>query len=304
MSPPSAAVQIIIGLVIGIIVYSFAYWAMRNDIQSMNTSFNPNTKRKVSLFDGYYDSSSLVKKTYNTSNTLAHNYVPISPSSNLKGGAQFTYSMWLFVGDPNSAVNNTIFLHGDPQRYPYTITDNTAGFNKSMNDYVAFCPMLSFGANPLDFVVSFNTMNNIREQLNVTSIRSDDSTYRKNLLSLYGNTWVCITIVFEDSMPINDFENGVVVKFYVNDILYVSGKYSSALKQNNGDVVFFPDTSGIPNLKMSNFAYYNYAVSDAEIKSIVKAGPNTKPAVSSNSTASVTLPYYVSEYNKLDLANT
>jgi hypothetical protein len=164
--------------------------------------------------------------------------------------------------------------------------------------------MLSFGANPLDFVVSFNTLNSIREQLSVSNIRSDDSTYRKNLLSLYGNTWVCITIVFEDNMPINDFENGVVVKFYVNDILYVSGKYSSALKQNNGDVVFFPDSVGIPSLKMSNFAYFNYALSDTEIKAIVRAGPNVKPAVSTKNAAATTLPYHVSEYNKLDLANT
>lgn len=296
------ALQITIGIVIGLVIYTMAYLAMKTDIDKMNASFNPSAKLRVDVFKGYYDSSSLVQKVYNANNPIASNYKAIVPSSNLKGGAQFTYSMWMFVGEPGAALEKCIFLHGDPRKYPFTVTDNVNKVTRSMNEFVAFCPMMSFGAGPLDFVVSFNTMNNMRETLNIKSTKSDDTNYRKNMLSLFGNSWFCVTLVFEDNMPINDFENGVVVKFYLNDTLYITGKYASALKQNSGDLVFFPDSSGVSSFKMSNFTYYNYALSESDIKTIVSKGPNTNPVV--DSSQSITLPYYISEYNKIDLANT
>ena len=296
------AVQIAIGLVIGLIIYACAYWAMKRDANNLDMLYNSNNKSQVKVFNGYYSLSQLVGKNFTTVNKTSSSYVPIKPSVNIKGGAQFSYNFWLFVNDPSKIVGTCIFLRGDPSKYSYSITDNVNNYTQNINDHVAFCPMLSFGPNPMEFKVNFNTINNVNESLYIATVNSDDSNFRKNLLSLYGNKWVCITIVFEDNMPINDFENGVIVKFYVNDVLYRTGRYSSALVQNEGDLVFFPDSNSKGDAKISNFSYYNYALADSEIKTIVANGPNIKPAIYTSNT--VTLPYYVSDYNKLDIYNT
>lgn len=293
--------QVVIGLVVSYALYIIAVVVMRQDIINMEQKYNPAKKSNVVVFPGYVESANIVNARFNTQNPTVPNYLTINPSMNLKGGAQFSYSMWLKIDEPESAINKCIFLKGDPNIYPYGVSEKASGRNYTVKDRTALCPMLSFGYKPMEFTVTFNTLNKMHETLKIESIKSDNELYRKNLLSLFASKWFCLTIVFEDNMPINDFENGIIVKAFINDTLYQTGKYTSTLKQNLGDLCFFPES--VPKCKISDFTYYNHALNDLHIKQMVAKGPNTRPFTATVSDA-VMIPYYVSDYNKLDMYNT
>lgn len=294
-------IQILLGILIGYLIYVLSLIAIRADRLVIDEKYDLNGKKSVQIIDGYAETSSLHGKHFNTQSTYLSNYLPIRPSVNLKGGAQFTYSLWLNVENPEEAKNKCIFLKGDANKYDFKVIDNVVGYPKETKDRIVYCPMLSFGDEPMEFVVSFNTFNKMNEELKVTRITNDNSNMRQNLLSLFTGKWVLITIVFEDNIPINDFENGVVLKFYINDTLYHVGKFSGGLKQNNGDLYLFPNDYPVPNCKVSNFTYFNYALTPIEIRGIADRGPSTKLA--NPPTFSFISPSMMSDYNRLDIYN-
>jgi hypothetical protein len=288
------AIQIIVGLLLTVLIYWLALFVMKQD-RMVNNS-NPNDPAMTTIITGYADSSELSKKTYNTVLPYAPNYMPLHPSSNIRGGAQFTYSFWLYVGNPVESVNTPIFIRGDSKD---TYTYNSA--NKNELDYVAFCPLVEFGSNPLDFNIRFNTSRNINEIMRITSRTSQNNMYRKNMMSLLASQWFLVTIVFEDNIPINDFEQGLMIKFYVNDVLYQTGTWSSMLKQNNGNLFLFPKTSP-SQCRISNFNYYNYAVSMTDVISTYRNGPSSTPATPIDKQFSS--QRVLSNYNITDIYNT
>ena len=294
-------VQILLGILIGYLIYLLALIAIRADRLVIDQKYDLNGKRSVPIVDGYAETSSLHGKFFNTQQTFMQNYLPIKPSVNLKGGAQFTYSLWLHVDNPDEAKNKCIFLKGDASKYDFKVTDKVVGYPKENRERIVYCPMLCFGDQPMEFVVSFNTFNKMNEELKVTRVSNDNPNMRQNLMSLFTGKWVMITIVFEDNIPINDFENGVIVKFYVNDTLYQVGKYSGGLKQNNGDLYLFPNDYPVPNCKVSNLIYYNYALTPIEIKNIADRGPSKKLA--NPPTFSFVSSSSLSDYNRLDIYN-
>jgi len=233
---------------------------------------------------------------------FANNALTLTPSMNIKGGAQFTYSLWINLQNPTNSnhANMPIFLRGDAKKYTYKVKDNMTNIENTVTDYVAACPMLQFGNNNLDFVVKFNTTDNIQEQMIVDNVNDENDLYRRNLLSLYNKKWFLVTIVFEDNTPINDFENGLSVKFYINEILYKSATYASMLKQNQGDLFLFPEGS-VAGCMISNMYYYNYALGTQEIQENYLAGPSSKStSLVMNSFIS---PLMLSDKNRLDIYN-
>lgn len=296
-------IQVVVGLVVAYIIYLVSMFAIRSDRLYIDSKYDMSKKSKVKVIDGYIDASAIKKRVYPTQIIQHPDYVPIRPSMNMKGGAQFSYGFWIYAGAADAVVGKTIFLKGDPKMYTYTVTDS-AGVSRTVSDRVAFCPMVSFGAKAMEFVVTFNTIGNMRETLNVQRITSDSTVSRQNILSLFSAKWILITIVFEDNVPINDFENGLMVKFYVNDILYQVGRYKTTIKQNNGDLVLFPDDIPLENCKIADFTYYNYAIGDAEIRSVAVSGPPSKTSINLMGGASFISPDMVSDYNKMDLYNT
>jgi len=208
--------------------------------------------------------------------------------------------MWFYVDNPALATNIDIFLHGDAKKYPYTVKDIKKNITKQYLDYVAICPLLSFGENPLDFNVTFNTQSNMKQTLYIVNKQSDNSIYRKNVTTVVAKSWFLVTVVFEDNKPINDFENGINVKFYLNNFLHTSAFFKGTLKQNKGDLVLFPNSKPLPGFKMSNFYYYNYALTQAQVNEVYIKGPSNFPA---NTVETSILPYYITEYNKIELAN-
>jgi hypothetical protein len=296
------ALQIIGGIVLVYVIYVLAIFVLNTDRLHIAKQQDKAQKSVVPILDGFAETSQLQNMTFSTQIPQSDNYLPISPSVNMKGGAQFSYSMWLYVGSPSDAVNKCIFIKGDPKKYTYRVTDNVLRGDTSVTDYVAFCPMISFGEQPLEFTIKFNTMKRIGETLHVKRLQTEQSVFRRNMLSLLSSKFFMLTVVFEDNMPINDFETGILVKVYINDTLYATGRYNDTLKQNNGNLVLFPDANAIPNCKISDLVYYNYALSDADVVRLASKGPNPKPAAQVSK--SFNMSYMLSDANRLDISNT
>lgn len=300
----SIVIQVIVGLIATYIIYQVALYIMNIDKLVIDDKYDIVKKKHVRVIDGFMDGSTMNTK-FNTTMPLADNYLPIVPSVNIKGGAQFTYCMWVHKDSNADVANKIIFLKGDAKRYSFNIQDvknTTVPQIIKQNELMVFCPMLKFSSNG-SYEVVFNTLNRYDETMRIDIISSDDSAYRNNLIAILDNTWHMITVSFEDNVPINDFENGILVKFYINDILYKIGRFSSALKQNHGDLHLFPNgTNILSNVKISNFSYYNYVLSENEIRANALAGANTKPSSTYMKPTSAKPPV-LSDYNKLDIYN-
>ena len=299
-SVPGIILQIIVGLLVVVFVYWISLKVLRSD-SLLSQSNDPNVKLVTEILNGFAQSSQVAKQSFNTMNTYASSYVTMRPSSNIKGGAQFTYSLWLNIADASKGKDMAIFIRGDSTKYHYNAKNVTTNVTVAAVDTVAYCPMLEFGTNPMDFNVRFNTANNMNETLSIQGSNTGDNVYRKNMMGLLQGQWFMLTIVFEDNIPINDFENGTSVKFYVNNILYQSGTWASMLKQNNGNLFLFPDGS-IDNCQISNFKYYNYAVGQPEVEANYNEGPSKVASTSLKQAA--WQPLVLSDYNTMDIYNT
>ena len=295
-------IQVCLGLIVVFIIYVIAIKVLRTSSLYSYDPTNIHVNKNTIIIDGYADSSQLAYMSYNTITPFANNSLSIIPSSNKKGGAQFTYSLWINTksGKDEEYMRKPIFLRGEAAKYTYKVMDTLTGITNTETDYVAFSPMLCFGETSLDFVVRFNTANNMNEKLVVSRLNDPNNLYRQNLLSLYNGKWALLTIVFEDNIPLNDFENGLSVKFYINEQLYDSGTYPTMMRQNNGNLYLFPE-GAIAGCMISNFMYYNYALGVTQIMDNYRAGPSNK------STASVTKsfisPLMLSDKNRLDIYN-
>lgn len=302
----SIVIQVLVGLITSFIIYQVALYVMNIDKLVIDDKLDLAKKTRVMVVDGFIDASSKNTK-FNTTMPLANNYLPVRPSVNIKGGAQFTYSFWMHKDANAEVANRILFLKGDEKRYNFTIKDNLNSkvpIVEKLNELMVYSPMLKFGNDGTSYEIKFNTLNRYDEVMRVERLTSPDSAYRNNLLTTLENTWHMITITFEDNIPISDFENGIVVKFYVNDVMYKVGRYASALKQNQGDLHLFPNgNSPISNVKMSNFAYFNYVLSEDEIRKLSLAGANTNPTATKATNSGANKPPVLSDYNKLDIYN-
>lgn len=310
--PPSTtnkAIQFVLGLVAVYIIYLLATTAMKADKLIIDAEKDMSLKKTTYVTNGFVDSSSSIR--ISTVVPFAPNYLPITPSMNIKGGSQFTYQFWLYVDDTSNIGDKVIFMKGDTNKYSYTLQENKydvstkqmVPYNKRfVTDRVAKCPLLAFntGGKGIEFKLQFNTLNNMNETFYITNMQSESSIYRNNLLSVFAKQWFLVTIVFQDNMPINDFETGLLVKFYLNDVMYQQKGYNTTLKQNDGDLVLFPDQD-LAGCKVSTFTYYNYAVSDKDVKQISDKGPVLTPSTTNGAISKNVL--YVSDANRLDLWN-
>jgi hypothetical protein len=160
--------------------------------------------------------------------------------------------------------------------------------------------MVKFGKTAQVLEVCFNTLNRHNEKLEISQVESPDNSVRNNILTMVQGSWALVTITFEDNIPINEFENGIVVKVYIQDQLYRVGRYQSALKQSYGDLIMFPNVDPITDVKIADLFYYNYALSPNEVEANVLKGPNLTVSGAYMPTQQ---PPTLSDYNKLDIYN-
>lgn len=310
----SIIIQIVAGVVFTYVIYVVSLFTIRADKFAIQDVASVNGKQKVSVFNGTLASSDIAsgssQNTYNTTIPFLYNYLPITPSSNIAGGSQFSYAFWLYVGNPQQARGKTLFIKGDKKLYTYQVeqikfnhlTQNTdTTVLERPEERAIFCPMLSMGSENMEFDLTFNTMHNLKENLKVRRIQTEDSLKRHNLHGLFPKSWFHITIVFEDNVPVNDFQKGLLVRFYLNNTMYQMERYNTTLKQNRGNFSIFPDGS-IADLKMADFSYYNYALTEPEIRTLVSHKPDPK-VVASNTKESVKHSFETGAKNEFDEYN-
>lgn len=301
--------QVGIGVAIVVAVYYIALAFLHDDrLAADDRSKLNNPQQRTLVMDGWIDSLNLVGKRFTTINKASMSFLPMPRSYNRNGGAQFSYAFWMFFsGDASQKDirNKDVFVKGDTRPYRYERTraniDNRETVMEQETDMIIKCPRLRFGDRFSDFVLEFNTHDNMNQKVFLNSQENDtDISIRHNLMSMVQKKWVLITLTFEDNIPINDFENGIVVRMFVNDLLYHTHRINSALRQNHGDLHLFP-SGHVPGFRIADFAYYNYALGFKEIKEIFKRGrPEHRASMDEDP---IGTPLYMSEYNKIDVHN-
>lgn len=300
-------IQVIGGVLISLVIYWASLFALNRDKLVITNKYSDNIKpNSYPIVDGYIDCASGINMVYNTYNKQSRTYINLPRSVNRKGGAQFTYSFWMYLDDvSNENIKNKVILHrGDTAKYTYkVINKDTLSVVDTGRSSIIKCPMIRFGENYKELVVEFNTSDNFNEKMViVNNLSENDSVIRRNAMSLAPKYWVMYTFVFEDNVPINDFENGIAIKFYINDTMYQVHKVKSTLKQNNGDLVVLPDETnvGIKSARVCDLYYHNYSLDDVKVKEFYTKGPTKKVYSRNNNFGS---PLYLAASNRIDQTN-
>lgn len=267
---------------------------------------------RVPIFEGYIIMNAHVKARFDTYDPMNHSYRRLVPSMNRMGGSQFSYSFWLNFGGAldDSITGKTLFLRGDKRLYAPTVRGpDDLAFERYFKDapegrdITVACPRVYFkAANMLG--VQINTDRDLIFEAEVGTPYANQEL-RQNLLSLIPRHWALITIVFEDNIPINDFENGVAIKTYVNDLLYDTSVAPGAMRQNNGPFHVLMAEQWPPESRMSDLIYYNYALSDNDVRKLYNKGPNTNPSddMPNDTAMDDNDKLILSPYNKVDKTN-
>lgn len=293
------ALQIVIGIVIAMIVYSIANRVMVYENVVVDYTKPITTK----IFEGWVNAMSFVNRSYNTYNEFATNYREMPRSVNRHGGAQFSFSVWTRFDDVSVAnvKNKVLFVYGDPNRY--TVTKKVgASFQETVTDYVIKCPLVAFTSDGEGIRVDFNTNENIGNAVVVNKVRSLKESTRHNVMSMVPGKWTLWTFVFADSITYDaKSESGVVVKMYVNDFLHFTQKVGGSLRTNKGSLTVLPE--GINGGFLGDLTYYNWALTSEEVQTIVSGGLTNKYYNDMDSDGSFNVPNYLTEYNKLEIYN-
>lgn len=292
-------IQILAGLVIVYVIFIIASLALASDgASSDGISFLQAIRKHTVILNGVLDSVDSNMRSFATSIAAAgtsRSYMHLPRSINRIGGAQFTYSFWMYL--------NSQDLHSGYEKRPYHAKQLTSseGANCTSNvtdiskDYTLFlkgdatpyvykrngdvsntvgrwtvCPqvILRDDGPDLKLVVRLNTLLRVDHEVVVHTNHSTKYHENEALLTLMEGRWTMISVVVLDDIPIDGFERGTLVKVYLNDTLYAQESIKGSIIDNDGDFSFFPDgpLAGKATVKLTSMSHYNYALSDQDIQ--------------------------------------
>jgi len=184
------------------------------------------------------------------------NSVTILRSNNQSTGAEFTWSVWLFISDlqPSAVQYHHIFSKGDTT---FDKTTNLYTLNNSPGLY------LSPNINTLHLVMSTVSPTDDNDVIDISNV-----PLRK---------WFHVAIRLENT----------ILDVYVNGTISSRIILQNVPKQNYNDVLVCQNGGFMGNL--SDLRYYNYALNVFQISAIVSTGPTTTAATPS--TGSITTNY-------------
>jgi hypothetical protein len=310
----SSTLTIVLQIIFGILATYIVYWiflkvANRTKLVPSTEDLGYDRRSDTLIVDGRADGGSLANNTFDTVNPGKTNYVKMTRSLNLKGGAQFSYSMWMQIRDPSADLNDrVILLRGDDKTYRVKKTDKKTGIS-TFEAYRVKCPLIRFGRidgeGVMSFVVEANAINDPNLAVTVAPRRDvEDSTLHKNLWSLLNKNWMLVSFVFSDHVPIDDFEDGIEISVFINDIRYAIARVRDTLVQNDGKLYLFPNlglrTPAANGVSVAHLKYHNYALGTSDLRAMVQQGV---PMHGYKQREIKTTPLHLSEYNKLDIYN-
>jgi hypothetical protein len=309
------AIQIGSGVAVVTLVYLLSTWIMqRNQILDNEIAYSRPSKLEVDVLRGYGNLSRLVDKQWSTMNQGAGNFLPIVQSYNRRGGLQFTYSFWIKVDTRSGGADvaqTVLLLRGDRRLFSWrrhTAADPDKQTPERVEEFgpdvLLKCPLIRFGKAFDEVVVEFNTLSDPNASFKIASSpASGPGGDRRNALSLIQGKWCMMTFAFEDNVGISNFEDGIMVRFYLNDDLYHTHRQLGAFKRNQGDLHVAPNGDrDNANINIGDIRYFNYAVSPSSVATLYRAGPPKHQATDLEQRNDGE-PLYLSEYNKLDIYN-
>lgn len=319
------AVQLVLGITLVLVMNILMRVMMRRDgllnhAVGDEHGLMSSKQESIKIVDGFANTIAITNHSFNTVNPGAHTYRRLPRSTNQRGGAQFTYSLWMDTGNAAAADvrGRDILLRGDPKRRTYweqppsqlipgaAVQPPPAPVVKHSQQVVVQCPRISFGNSADSFVVTFNTLDNPAETVLISpnTATTGDTTLRHNAIKLAQQGWALLTFVFEDHVTLE--EDGISVRFYLNDMLYHQAFVKSTLRQNVGDLVMFPNnavSSGMRTVRVGDVTYHNRALHLAQVQELFARGP-PKHAAKDDVRSSRGDPAHLSIYNRLDMYNT
>ena len=309
----SILMQVLLGILLTALVY-YVFLRVTNRAQLIkDPAIGYDNKTSTLVIDGRADGGTLASLTFDTVNPSSTNFVKLAKSLNLKGGAQFSYSMWMMIRDSSLNLDGrVILLRGDAKTYRVKKTNLSTNMT-SLEPFHVKCPLIRFGTRDGDGVMSFGVeFNAVNEPDTRISIKPNnqvqDTTLHRNLWSLLNKNWMLVSFVFSDHVAIDDFEDGIEVSVYINDVKYASERKRDMFVQNNGHLHLFTDTDvaatgnqGAANgVAIANLTYHNFALNPIDLRGILGKGVPQHGYKGRDFKAQ---PLYLSEYNKLDTYN-
>lgn len=291
----SVFLQVFLGLLFVLVLYFITLVVLSIDSLVTFPSFQVKQREETTIRTGNATSAQLAKTRLNTVFPFKKNYARIARSVNGTTGTQFTYQFWLKVKDGNTRgafKDLVLLLKGDNKKYKlgYYKRDGTKIAKPESEEpakYMIKCPLIKFNSNYKTLRVEFNTNNHPDTGIDINldkSVSLGDDARRTNPLSMLPLDWVMMTFVFEENYSVLEGnENGIRFTFYVNDTPVQTNTAatdpilrSNFLKQNDGDLFLLPNFEGNGDIfEMSDIKYFNYARTDAEIKSDFKKRAKT-----------------------------
>ena len=236
-----------------ILLFIIFLFLFRIGVQVLGSLMGPS--KNPYLVYGKLEGTTLVTISQDPANKAS---IPILRSNNGRSGAEFTWSVWLFL---NLGANNDlkpVFVKGNPTSVPNTVYEtNGPGMYVSATN----------GVGALKFAL-------------------DDVENRQNIMDISNvplQKWVHITYRLQNT----------ILDVYVNGVIQQRLQMEYAPKQNYYDVTVCGGFAG----HLSNLRYYNRALTVFDINNIIMFGPNTNPSkLSADSTKSTNYSYLSNQW--------
>jgi hypothetical protein len=229
--------------------------ALRLGTSIMSWIFSPSTD--PILIDGMVDAKQMMRIPQDPS---VNGAIPIMRSKGSDEGLVFTWSVWINIDDLQYRQNEYrhIFHKGNDD---INVTKVPIGMNQPNN-----APGLYIAPGTNDLVVVMNTFENINEEVIVKDIPI--------------NKWLNVIIRVDEQHKLDVYINGRLVRRHI---------LKSVPRQNYGDV--YVSMNGGFSGYTSSLRYFNTAIGQNQIQSIVDKGPSLKMIGSNMSDAK---PRYLS----------
>lgn len=184
--------------------------------------------------------------------------VSVFKSNDRHRGAEYTWSVWLFLNTTSSTDVRNVFVKGDENfdaTTKYNLLNGPGMYLESKD--------ISGGA------ASEYTIHVVMDHIGGEGIVSGSSDNGRDIVevdSIPIQKWVHVAIRMQNT----------VLDVYVNGTIAKRHNMEYAPKQNFNDVIVCGN-SGFDG-KLSNLRYYSYALNVFEINNVVMWGPNTTPS--------------------------
>jgi len=277
--------QIVISLIVLLLMGYVAYNIYLIELQHMFNGEN-NIRKEVDIAPGVFDFGTNNEWKYNTNNKIHNNYLPITPSINQQGGAEYSYNFWLYANHDKLNTYNSerkdiaLLLKGEKIFYYNIKNYNCSG--KSTDEIIIPTlltknPLIRINHNCSKLAVDYNNIlspdsyqfNSFYERCSKTQPNADWETKNKNLLGIWNipfdRKWFMITVVMKevaDSANILAI-NRAMCKIYMNGMLVfddkietkygveVNNTYSATQKDNKSPIYINPNLTNIISRKES-----------------------------------------------------